>query len=107
MKNKKRWKKVGTFDVDAGLCWIGDPCYIIGNDELDYPYLNWNDFCNELFKKDKKGVAEWKHNETYTSTSCGKGLTIQTGYGDGEYPVYVKRNTKGVIIEVRIVFSEE
>ena len=104
MENIEEWEKVGTFDVDAGLCWIGDPCYIIGCEDLDYPYLNWDDFCNELFKKDENGVTEWGHGG---KSSQGKGLTIQTGYGDGEYPVYVKRNTEGVIIEVRIVFSEE
>ena len=104
MKNIKEWERVGSFDVDAGLCWIGDPCYIIGREDLDYPYLNWDDFCNELFKKDEKGVAKWKHDK---SKSYGKGLTIQTGYGDGEYPVYVKRNKEGIITEVRIVFSEE
>lgn len=99
------WEKVGTIDVDAGLCWIGDPCYIIGNDELDYPYLNWDDFCKKLFIKEKEGVTKWKHHdETY---SDGKGITVRTGYGDGTYPVYAKRNNEGRITEVKIVFIEE
>lgn len=105
MSNKKEWEQVGVIDVDAGLCWIGDPCYIIGNDELDYPYLNWKDFYNKLFVENKDGVAKWKHHdETY---SYGKGITVSTGYGDDTYPVYVKRNKEGLIAEVKIIFIEE
>lgn len=103
----EKWEKIGTIDVDAGVCWIGDPCYIIGANNLDYPYLNWDDFCNELFKKDKKGIAKWKHTENDESNSYGKGISVSTGYGDGEYSVYVKRNKEGVIAEVKIVFIEE
>lgn len=102
MEKIKEWEKVGAIDVDAGVCWIGDPCYIIGNEELEYPYLNWNDFCNKLIIKEKEGITKWKHHHSY-----GKGITVRTGYGDGTYPVYVKRNKEGRIAEVKIVFIEE
>ena len=97
------WIKVGNIDVDAGLCWLGDPCYIIGAKDLDYPYLAWDDFCKELFKHDEDGVCKWKHDKG----SFGKGVSVQTGYGDGTYPVYIKKNKEGIIVEVKVVFDDD
>ncbi len=31
--NKTKWEKIGQIGVDAGLCWIGDPCYILHKEE--------------------------------------------------------------------------
>lgn len=86
------WKKVGTFGVDAGLCWIGDPCYL--EDAIKEGSLkNWDKFCDMIGDTDTKEFTE--------------GVVVSTGYGDGRYPVYVKKTEKGRIIEARIVFIDE
>jgi hypothetical protein len=55
MNTKKvEWEKVGTADVDAGLCWIGDPCYIIKDKDEQRPKefgKNWDDFCDTFYEK--------------------------------------------------------
>lgn len=96
----QEWEKVGEFDVDAGICWIGDPCYfgsIEDSELIDRGLREWDDFCGYLTINEKAGVCEWFN---------GIGLTVSTGYGDGRYPVYVRRK-HGRIAEVRIVFIED
>ena len=31
-------------------------------------------------------------------------MAISTGYGDGEYPVYIETNEEGRVSEIKIVF---
>jgi hypothetical protein len=31
----ENWKLIGHIGVDAGLCWIGDPCYILHREKGD------------------------------------------------------------------------
>lgn len=107
MKNKT-WEKVGSFSVDAGLCWIGDPCYILHKEEDDKPKdlgTSWEDFCENLEAKEKDGVASFAFIKGNPEAS-GLGITVSTGYGDGEYDVYVKRTYDGAIAEVKIKFIE-
>lgn len=92
------WKEVGSINVDAGLCWVGDPCYVMGNDASHHPAETWRKFCDELSARKKKGVAEWGE---------GIGVTVETGYGDGTYPVEVKRNEEGRIMAMRVVFIDD
>ena len=54
----KYWEKVGEIDVDAGLCWLGDPCYIMGKDADEHPVENWEQFCNKLGDKD---ITQWSY----------------------------------------------
>ena len=28
-KINEEWEHIGEIGVDAGLCWLGDPCYIL------------------------------------------------------------------------------
>jgi len=40
-------KKIGEIGVDAGLCWIGDPCYIFHQNKLPSTLgKDWPEFCN-------------------------------------------------------------
>jgi len=86
------WEKVGEVGVDAGLMWLGDPCYIMG-DDATYRVHNWDNFCARL-------------NLNKQTNQLKAGVCVSTGYGDGVYPVEVKRRD-GRIAEVRIVFIEE
>ena len=106
-------ERIGTFCVDSGQAIIGDPCYIKS--------LNWQTEMDEggEFNADLKPDARGEYPYTYngaSSATCsdkrggqlGNGLAVavQTGHGDGRYPVYVKRS-HGVITEVIIKFVED
>ncbi len=82
---------VGHIGVDAGLCWIGDPCYILHNGKPLEIGNDWSEFCGKL-------------NEDVTEFSGGLGVCVSTGYRDGEYPVYVTKNAEGRIASVTIKF---
>jgi len=92
------WEKVGTFCVDAGLAWIGDPCYLSnGNGPMEY----WDKFCQHLSDVDDE---VGKTSSVYTFDD---GLAVQSGWGDGEYNVYVKREPgSSRPLGVLIVFDE-
>lgn len=42
----------------------------------------------------------------YRAGHAGLGVAASTGQGDGVYPVYVRKNDKGVIVEMRVLFAE-
>jgi|TARA_R110001583_G_scaffold27717_7_gene98766 hypothetical protein len=94
-------KKIGSIGVDGGMCWIGDPCYVLPDDASQRLNL-WNKLLKAM------------ENKLYTSMNYitknisnkyaeGLGVCVTTGYGDGEYPVYaeIEDNT---IKSVTIVF---
>ena len=92
------WKYVGQMGVDAGLCWVGDPCYIMHKEPGEgYPELglNWHDFC------DKLQLNEPNNNlHSFGNIGC----CVSTGYGDGTYPVVARVNDEGLVAEVRAIF---
>jgi len=103
---KKNWELVGNIGVDAGLCWIGDPCYCVTPDSSEHPAKTWQEFCQILFAKEEVhptgNCAQWQ----YKAGHDGLGVTVETGWGDGFYPVYVRRSNGGRIAEVRVVFID-
>lgn len=90
-----KWEKVGVIGVDAGLCWLGDPCYFMQGKSEHFP-ATWEDFINL-----NNGDCEGQFN--YKAGHPGLGVCVSTGYGDGEYDVMVKRKG-GRIAEVKIKF---
>jgi hypothetical protein len=77
---------VGHIGVDAGLCWIGDPCYILHKDKGDKPAAigkDWGDFCDTL-GKDYPTLKSYNYDMGHE----GLGVCVSTGYGDGCYPVF-------------------
>jgi len=94
------WEKVGVIGVDAGLCWVGDPCYCVTPDATDHPAPTWKQFCDMLgddYPTAKQFNYEMGHE--------GLGVCVSTGYGDGLYPVYVKKNAEGRIVRVMVKFD--
>jgi hypothetical protein len=86
--NRNEWKLVGHFGVDAGLCWIGDPCYIL-HAEDGFPASvgkDWGDFCSGL----GDAYPVLKSYPYGDSEHEGLGVCVSTGDGDGSYPVYVR-----------------
>ena len=99
----RKWERVGQIGIDAGLCWIGDPCYCVTPDANNHPAQTWNEFCNKIITLDKNGFQQFN----YKAGHPGLGVAVSTGYGDGCYPVFVKRDPNGRIAEVRVVFVSE
>jgi len=80
MSQKKTTEVVGHIGIDAGLCWIGDPCYVLG-DDASFRVRSWDKFCSKL-GKDYPQIAQ--------PIGDGIGFAISTGIGDGYYPVTVE-----------------
>ena len=101
-------ERVGFCGVDAGLIWIGDPCYILHkykNAEKDYDKPpksigdDWPDFCGKFEGPVTKFDFDLGHE--------GLGICISDFGGDGCYPVYITRNEKGRVVKAEIVFDDE
>lgn len=96
----KNWEKVGVIGVDAGICWIGDPCYILHTEKSPKSIgADWADFCRKL----RDGMnTSFSHDSGHE----GLGVVVSTGFGDGVYPVYVEKDKYGRVMEVRVSFVE-
>lgn len=81
----KKWETIGHFGVDSGTVMVGDPCYVV-------PDENWSDWCMEFERNEHQRVAEM---------DAGY-FAITTPHGDGSYPVKARRNDYGQIVEIRI-----
>ena len=124
----EKWHEVGEVGVDAGMVWIGDPCYIMkmphheGAQEDPLPTTlgkTWHDFCDimhqyetpqEFYEKHLKLGHKWMDKAVqfnYEAGHPGLGVCMASGYGDGSYPVYVRYNSEGRIAEARIVFISD
>ena len=79
MKNKLNKlvpKQIGFVTVDSGLIWVGDPSYVLPQDDGFPEELgkNWDDFCNKL-------------NPNKITGFNGTGVCVSTTHGDGVYPI--------------------
>jgi len=101
----EEWIHIGDISVDAGLCWVGDPCYVLG-DDASSRVKDWISFCDALnVQQDMDGR---NHNEDGFSEPLGSGVgfALQTGYGDGSYPVEILRSG-GRVSGIRILFIND
>ena len=98
--------QVGQIAVDAGLCWIGDPCYVLPNDASNASQVrDWSKFCDQLITAD--GKAKDSAQFRFEHGHIGLGVAVSTGWGDGMYPVYVEYSEGGRIAKVEVVFIDE
>lgn len=79
---KKKLVKVGKIGVDAGLCWIGDPCYLLQGSRPKSIGNDWDGFCDTLPED-----APIMKSYDYDIGHEGLGCVVSTGYGDGVYDV--------------------
>lgn len=91
-------EEVGMIDVDAGIVQIGDPCYWYGKGH-DFTYeVGWTNYCN-LLTGEKVHIIRHDHGRE------GRAITVQSGYGDGSYPVYIVRSDAGLPLALVTLFA--
>lgn len=100
--NRFTRKHIGEIGVDAGLCWIGDPCYILHKDQPPKAIgTSWDQFCDILDEDRQYPTCK---QFAYDLGHPGLGVVVSTGYGDGVYPVCAEFNDEGRIARVWVEF---
>lgn len=96
---RNRGTLIGHVDVDSGSIWIGDPCYLVKDDEEWHKLSNL--YCDALHE----GASHV--NVPHQPGHAGKGIMSSTLYGDGAYPVYAEFRSDGRIKSLTINFEDE
>ena len=94
-------KLAGHCGVDSGQIMVIDPCYAF-KDEFDDTNGNYRNVCNISLGDDGYGEFPLPANG-YTGNI---GVATTSGYGDGEYPVYVDINSDGRVVALHIYFDQ-
>lgn len=93
-------EQIGTIFVDAGIVMVGDPCYSLPDNgsHRDAIARDWLRFCEATF-------ADPNNADGY-STPLGEGtsVVVSSGYGDGQYPVFVERSPDGRVARLVVEF---
>ena len=101
----KTVKRIGEIGVDAGLCWIGDPCYILHKEAPPKAIgKDWGEFVSKLYgHRDNLEAMQFDYDHGHP----GLGVCVSTGYGDGVYPVYAEFNEESRIAKVWVEFMDD
>jgi hypothetical protein len=100
---KTRRVQIGTVGVDAGMLYLGDPCYVI---DAPLGRRAWDQFLAEI--AGPEGYLESHaivEGETATGNRFPAGVVFCSGAGDGEYPVYAEIGEDGLIARVTVDFQ--
>jgi len=98
--------KIGECGVDAGMLYLGDPCYVINAALGRKP---WDEFIRAI-------AGPNGYLETYATvesvlpngkTPFNAGVVVTTGYGDGVYPVYAEFSKTGHIARITVEFISD
>ncbi len=79
----KGWEEVGKVGVDSGELILIDPCKVLSDDE---------------FKENVAGNTPIKFKNGIIAAGWG---------GDGNYPVFVKKDKRGLVLEMKVVFARD
>ncbi len=100
MAKLTKWERAGYVGVDAGLVMVGDPCYqLLDSPSGPHPIHNWPAFCAHHHNSGK-GVTDL--NDHWPNGHVG--VVVNSGLGDGLYPVDIRRDEQGNIAELRVKF---
>jgi Protein of unknown function (DUF4241) len=111
--NESEWEFAGVVGVDSGQVMIGDPCYLNSewDPEPDRVVPDYEGVPEGNFSYSgacKATLGEKKYGQlNYRLGHAGAGVALSSGWGDGTYPVLIRRNEEGRIAEARIVFIDE
>lgn len=96
----------GHITVDSGQLLVCDPCYIESDwkseefdEENKSDSFSYNGCCHATLSKKQHGQLK------FDKDHYGVGVAFSSGYGDGTYPVFVRKNADRVIVEVRIIME--
>lgn len=112
-KKQKKEETIGFVAVDSGQILLCDPCNI---DDQWKKMKNYKQFLKTIGHEEFKGEFSYAGCcESTLNSDCGQlnfkkghpgvGVVSSTGWGDGLYPVSVKRNKEGRIMEIKINFN--
>jgi hypothetical protein len=92
-------EQIGTVFVDAGIVMVGDPCYTLPDDASHRTEVakNWSKFCDASYDENGKNVT--------APLGQGIAVVVPSGYGDGEYPVFVERSSDGTVLRLIVEFE--
>lgn len=93
-------KKIGYIGVDAGMCMIGDPCYVI---DADLGKMEWAKFLDTYCPQENYPVWRVPNTRARDSKMC-LAIVVGSGYGDGVYPVSVEINGDGRVTKLVVDF---
>ena len=98
-KTKSTKKLIGKIGVDAGMVWVGDPCYILPDDDSVEPEITWERLRSSMGNKSHASL-------NYQLGHEGVGVCVSSGHGDGEYSVYADIQD-GIVHSVQVIFIGE
>lgn len=96
------WEEVGAIPVDSGCITLTDPAHLadLAVEAEEFirsfaggPDTGWNGI-----------IARGGGSRQVATDGYPTAVEVLTGYGDGMYPVEVRRNEEGRVAEVRVVF---
>lgn len=96
----KQTVQIGVIGVDAGLCFIGDPCYVLHTPPPAAIGNSWDEFCRML---DSSRTGQLN----FDAGQAGLGVVVRTGIGDGLYPVFATLDEEGLVSSVTIKFLDD
>ena len=114
---------IGVVGVDSGQIMVADPCYIEASfptDELTnvkfdeakshYVNLDGSEIRNEQLSLTYDGARLASMSDRfqlyYTLGHAGAAVCVDSGYGDGSYPVYGEFNDEGRCMRLIVEFGE-
>lgn len=104
-------KQIGEVGVDTGRVFIGDPAYLVVNEDvnsdLDHQILSKEDGAHDAWAMSNP-QDPYTHEAVFAKGHTGAGVSLSTGLGDGVYPVFATyADTEGWgrrIVRAEIVF---
>ena len=100
------WESVGYFVTDKGMMWMGCPHpFIEGSENPKDIGEDWDQFLGKVKERvDPTGcTAQFVRDDGEN----GLGVVVSTGFGEGMYPIQIRRSPEGEIAELRVLFIRE